>query len=68
MSDTINRDLECIGLVLQLHRGTSAMGLDLNAVLCLAAYLAALLTHFFFVHDIARTTMYNQNTKQHTIQ
>ena len=68
MSDTIKCELECRGLVFQPHRGTSATGLELNATLCLAMYLAALLTHIFFVHGIDSTTMYHQNTALHTIR
>ena len=68
MSDTIECDLECRGLVLQPHRSTSATGLQLNATLCLAMYLAAWQMHIFPMHvTVPKTMAYNQNTKQKTI-
>ena len=69
MSDIIECDLGCRGLVLQPHRSTSATALELNATLCLAMYLAAWQMHLFPMHVIVpKTIAYNQNTKQQTIQ
>ena len=64
MSDAFECGLECRGLVLQPHRGANAAGLELNATLCLAMYLAALQNTFIcFVHYIDIAIVYDENQK-----